>query len=90
MRSSWAVYAVLSDERDRLAEALNAAGVPTARYYRHPLHKQPAFHNLPGVPETLPACESLCRRVLSLPMHAYLDQATAHHICDVLIAALEK
>jgi dTDP-4-amino-4,6-dideoxygalactose transaminase len=90
MRNSWAVYAVLSDERDRLAEALNEAGVPTARYYRHPLHKQPAFRDLPGVPERLPACESLCQRVLSLPMHAYLDEATAHHICDVLIAALDK
>jgi dTDP-4-amino-4,6-dideoxygalactose transaminase len=90
MGSSWAVYAVLSDERDRLAEALNEAGVPTARYYRHPLHKQPAFRDLPGVPESLPACESLCRRVLSLPMHAYLDQATAHYICDVLTAALGK
>jgi dTDP-4-amino-4,6-dideoxygalactose transaminase len=90
MRNAWAIYAVLSDERDRLVAALNQAGIPTARYYRIPLHKQPAYSGQPCVPESLPVCESLCRRVLSLPMHAYLDQATAHHICDVLIAALDR
>ena len=87
-QSSWAVYAILSDERDGLAATLKAAGIPSATYYGHPLHKQPAYADLPALPESLPACERLARRVLCLPMHPYLEERTAHHICDVLIGAL--
>lgn len=90
VHSAWAIYAVVSAARDRLAAALKQAGVPTARYYRYPLHRQPAYGHLPGRPETLPVSDWLSQRTLCLPMHPYLDADSAHHICDLMIAALDS
>src|SRR5215208_7320363 len=40
------VYCVRSPERDRLAQALDAADIKYASYYQPPLHLQPAFASL--------------------------------------------
>ncbi len=37
---------------------------------------------------SLPVSESLSHRILSLPMHAYMQEATADRICDVLLEAV--
>ena len=83
-RSAWAQYSILLDDRDRVAVGLRAAGVPTAIYYPLPMHLQPAYR-AHGLGEgSLPVAEALCGRILSLPMHAYLDEATATRIADAV------
>jgi dTDP-4-amino-4,6-dideoxygalactose transaminase len=79
--SAWAQYTVIvpGGARDRLAEELKAAGVPTAVYYPRPLHHQPAYRHFPTA-GALDRSEQLCREVLSLPMHPYLDAATQDRI----------
>jgi dTDP-4-amino-4,6-dideoxygalactose transaminase len=45
-RSSWAQYSVLardSQERQRIMAHLGRQGIPTAIYYKTPLHKQPVY-----------------------------------------------
>lgn len=86
--SVWAQYTIrlAPGRRDALAEALKAEGIPTAVYYRLPMHKQPAYSAYPA--DSLPVAEALCAEVISLPMHAYLDEATQDRIVDAVRRAL--
>ena len=74
--------------RDRLAARLAAEGIPSAIYYRTPLHLQTAYRHFPSARGGLPVAERLADEVLSLPMHAYLDEAVQERIAAVVRAAL--
>jgi dTDP-4-amino-4,6-dideoxygalactose transaminase len=86
--SVWAQYTIVSARRDRIAEALKQARIPTAVYYARPLHRQTAYAGYPIAGNGLPVSERLSEQVLSLPMHAYLDEATQDRIVSALRAAL--
>jgi len=86
--SAWAQYSVLLDDRDNVAGRLREQGVPTAVYYPRPLHLQPAYARYGGGEGTMPGSEALCRRILSLPMHPYLDEAAALRVCEAVAAAV--
>jgi dTDP-4-amino-4,6-dideoxygalactose transaminase len=62
--------------------------VPTAIYYPRPLHTQPPYLGFPTAPGGLPVTERLAARVLSLPIHAYLDTATQDRIIEAVRACL--
>jgi dTDP-4-amino-4,6-dideoxygalactose transaminase len=83
--SVWAQYTIRIADRDRVAAALKADGIPTAIHYPRPVHHQPAYADLP-MAENLRRSERLAGEVLSLPMHAYLDAATQDHI----VASLQR
>jgi len=89
VRSAWAQYTIQLDGRDRVAEEMKKRGVPTAVYYPRPMHLQPAYRDYGDGPGSLPASERLVDRVLSLPMHPYLDDAMAARVCDALAESLE-
>ena len=82
--SNWAQYTIEHEDRDGLAAHLKTQGVPTAVYYPIPLHLQPAYDMYPRGPQGLPVTERLKDRVISLPMHADLDETTQ----DRIIAAV--
>lgn len=86
--SAWAVYAILVRDRNSVREALAQAGAATAVYYSAPLHLHPAYASYGNGPGSLPVCERVSQRILSLPMHPYLDEATAGLICQTVIRAL--
>lgn len=88
MRSSWAQYSVLSDDREKLRGALQERGIPTAVYYPKPLHLQPAYASLGHRPGDLPVSESAAARIFSLPMHAYLSDEQADAIIEAIAAAI--
>lgn len=81
--SAFAQYTILTENRDALAAALKARGVPTAIHYPIPLHRQPAYTKY-GTEARLPVSESVAARVLSLPMHADLDAATQETIAAAI------
>jgi len=80
--STWAQYTLKVENRAKFQADLKAAGVPTAVYYPIPLSKQKAYSHYPAVPT--PVSEALSEKVVSLPMHPYLDTATQ----DRIIAAV--
>ncbi len=82
--SVWAQYTIEVDNRDGLAAHLKTQGVPTAVYYPIPIHRQAAYSMHPTQPGGLPVTDAKAERVISLPMHPYLDQATQ----DRIIAAV--
>ena len=86
--SVWAQYTLVLDDRDVVAAKLKEQGIPTAIYYPRPLHRQTAYQDFPMVPGGVPVSESLSSRVLSLPMHPYLDAATQDRIVTAVRAAL--
>ncbi len=86
-RGAWAQYSILIADRDRVRAALTEAGIATAVYYPRPLHLHAAYRHLGPEPGGLPVAEALCEQILSLPMHAYLDEAAVDRVCDALIAA---
>src|SRR5690606_34065994 len=74
--STWAQYVIEADDRDGLAAHLRQAEIPTAQYYPKPLHKQTAYEAFPVGAGGLQVSETICHRVLALPMHPYLDGQT--------------
>ena len=83
-RSAWALYTIMADRRDRLRAALKTEGIPTAVYYPNPLHRQPAYAHGPMPQGGLPETDKAAGRVLSLPMHPYLQEATQDRIVDTV------
>jgi dTDP-4-amino-4,6-dideoxygalactose transaminase len=87
--SVWAQYTIRLPkgvDRDGFATALKAQGIPTAIYYPKSMHQQTAYRQFPVADGGLPVSERLSEEVISLPMHAYLDEATQ----DRVIAAVRE
>lgn len=82
--STWAQYVIEADDRDGLAAHLREAGIPTAQYYPKPLHKQTAYESFPIGAGGLQVSETICQRVLALPMHPYLDGQTQTKIASAI------
>jgi dTDP-4-amino-4,6-dideoxygalactose transaminase len=74
--STWAQYTIEAEDRDGLAAHLRAANIPTAQYYPKPLHLQTAYRDFPRGAGGMAVTEDIAERVISLPMHAYLEEAT--------------
>ncbi len=84
MQSAWAHYSIKTPLRDAVRDTLTAAGIPSAVYYRTPLHLQPVFAHLNYQPGDMPVAESCAAEILSLPMHPYLNLSDqARIICTV-------
>jgi dTDP-4-amino-4,6-dideoxygalactose transaminase len=52
------------------------------------MHQQTAYRGFPVADGGLPASERLSRDVISLPMHAYLDEPTQERIIASVRGAL--
>lgn len=88
--SSWAQYTLKFSERNGVQAKLKAVGVPSAVYYPMPLNRQGGYRNCPVVPGGVPVSEALVGQVLSLPMHAYLDEITQNIIIEAVVAAVRN
>ena len=89
--SVWAQYTIRlpkGSDRDAFAAALKAQGIPTSIYYPKSMHQQTAYRNFPVADGGLPVCERLSSDVISLPMHAYLDEPTQERIIRAVHGAL--
>ncbi len=92
MRSAWAQYTICLEntkEREYLMASLKEAGIPTAVYYKKPMHLQQAFagHLIEAVPCV--QTEDICGRCVSLPMHPYLEEEQIEAVCKQ-ITSLRK
>ena len=84
--STWAQYTIELGERDGLAAHLKREKVPTAVYYPIPIHKQRIYSVYPVGPGGLPVSEAKAGRVISLPMHPYLEPAEQDKIIEKIKA----
>ncbi len=86
--SSWAQYTICLDseeQRDSLSEYLKEKGIPTMVYYMKTMREQAAFDNVRDMQVvSSPVAEKLCRTVLSLPMHPYLEESEIKAIANAV------
>jgi UDP-2-acetamido-2-deoxy-ribo-hexuluronate aminotransferase len=82
--SAWAQYTIQVPNREVLQEKLKQAGIPTAVHYPIPLNKQPAVADATA---QLPVGDAVAQRVMSLPMHPYLDVSSLQQIASSVQSA---
>ena len=80
-QSAWAQYTIQVDNRNEVQAKLKEQGIPTAVHYPIPLNKQPAVADTSA---TLPVGDTVAERVMSLPMHPYLEFANQFSIVEAL------
>jgi dTDP-4-amino-4,6-dideoxygalactose transaminase len=79
-------YVVRTDHRDDLRAFLKANGVGTLIHYPVPVHLQPGYRGRAVVADVgLPETESMCRRILSLPMHPQLTDAEVKEVGALIV-----
>jgi len=78
------MYVVRSPERDRLAEALRAAGIGCATYYTTPLHLQPVYGALGYEPGSLPESERAGRETIALPLWAGIAAEQQEQVVETI------
>ena len=90
-RSSWAQYTILLEgraKRDEVQTKLKEQGIPTMVYYPRGLHQQEAYREMKLSDDLYPNTIEVTNRVLSLPMHPYMQEAEQQQIIKALLEAL--
>ena len=82
----YAQYTIEVNDRDGVQAKLQVLGVPTFVHYPVPLHLQPVFAYMNLSEGSFPVAEAVCRRVMSLPMHPFLDDVTQ----DAIVSAVKR
>jgi UDP-2-acetamido-2-deoxy-ribo-hexuluronate aminotransferase len=76
--------------RDELKKFLESKRIPSMVYYPGPLHLQEAYRYLGYTNEDLPVTSSLCREVLSLPMHPEIEKEQLDYIISSILTFFEN
>jgi dTDP-4-amino-4,6-dideoxygalactose transaminase len=84
---AWHLYVIRHPERDRLANALAAAGIGAKAYYAVPIHRQPGMRRW-GEGVELPATDEVAATHLAIPMFPTLSAEQAGTVVDTIRAAL--
>ena len=87
-RHVYHLYVVQADRRDRLREALKAAGVESGIHYPVPLPFLEAYRHLGAVREDFPVASSLQNKIFSLPMFPELTEEDIDTVANVLREAM--
>jgi len=86
--STWAQFTIEVPNPDAFGAALREKGIPTARYYPKPVHKQTAYQDYPSGAGGMANTEDAMTKVIALPMHPYLDETTQDMIIETAKAVL--
>jgi dTDP-4-amino-4,6-dideoxygalactose transaminase len=79
------LFPVLAPDRPALQQHLAAAGIETLIHYPVPIPAQPAL--AAAKPAACPVAASVCRRVLSLPLHPALEPALVGRISEQILGS---
>jgi dTDP-4-amino-4,6-dideoxygalactose transaminase len=82
------LFVIETPERDRVAEALRAAGIGVGVHYPTPAHLQPAWRHLGYAPGDFPVAERLAKTCLSLPCFPGITQEEQLCVATALREAL--
>lgn len=75
-------FRFLRKDRDDLKKFLNEQEIPAMIYYPVPLHLQKAYRDSRYPEGHFPVTETLCKQVISLPMHSELGEEQLSFICE--------
>lgn len=74
-------YIIRTNKRDSLKKFLNKKGIETAIHYPKPIHKQKAYINDFGN-ISLKYTEKYAKQILSLPIHAFLNDQQIRYVVN--------
>lgn len=88
--SVYAQFTIEVEDRENFIKRMSEFGVPTAVHYPIPLHLQPIYKNL-NLPEgSFPHSEKAGNRVVSLPIHPYLDESTIEKVVTAVKESIKN
>lgn len=79
--SALAQYTIQLDNREQVQLRLKDLGIPTVVHYPVPLNQQPAVADSSA---RLPVGDAIAKRVLSLPMHPYMNKEDVIQVATAL------
>jgi len=82
--SAYALYTILTEDRDAVQSRLKKADIPSAAYYAVPLHLQPVFRHLGHQKDDYPITEQIAAQCLSLPMSPYLREEDQQAVVEAM------
>ncbi|KAK2601547.1 hypothetical protein QQS21_004865 [Conoideocrella luteorostrata] len=82
--SAWASFTIQTSNPKGLRSHLDRRKISSSILYPHPLHMQPAYREFPVVGDRCPNAERAAERVLSLPMHAYLNEESQTRVRNAI------
>jgi dTDP-4-amino-4,6-dideoxygalactose transaminase len=74
------LFVIEIDKRDELQKYLATNGITTLIHYPIPIHKQKCLPEHNDV--VLPIAEEKSEKILSLPIHPYLDEKEVEYVCQ--------
>lgn len=78
------LYVVKTDHREALIDYLKASGINAGIHYVMPVHLQPAYKERLRTSGSMRVTESLCQKVLSLPMYPELSLPEVARVADAI------
>lgn len=78
------LYVIQTEKRDKMHEYLRVHGIETAIHYPTPIHQQIAYKYLGYTVGAFPHVASTAKRILSLPMHPYLELRDIEYIAEAV------
>jgi dTDP-4-amino-4,6-dideoxygalactose transaminase len=84
LTSSWAQYTIRIEQRLDVQRELNQHNIPTHVYYQNCLPEQKAYQHFPITRGGIPNSLYLCKSVLSLPVHPYLEVSEQDKVIEKL------
>jgi dTDP-4-amino-4,6-dideoxygalactose transaminase len=87
-RHVYHVYAVRTDDRDRLRDQLTSHGIQSGTHYPIPVHLQPAYADLGYGAGDFPNAEAAAREVLSLPLFPEMTREQVETVAAAVSAAV--
>ncbi|WP_343564171.1 DegT/DnrJ/EryC1/StrS family aminotransferase [Kiloniella sp. b19] len=82
--NAFAQYTLVCENREETIRNLEKQNIPYAIYYPKPMHLQPAYGQYGHGAGSLPVSEELSRKVISIPVHAYLSDSEQTAILEAL------
>jgi len=85
--SSWAQYSILIPnilDRRKVIDGLIREGIPSMVYYKIPVHLQKGYKKYGYSKGDFQITEDISSRILSLPMHPYLDKVDQNRIISAM------
>ncbi|HUX57712.1 MAG TPA: DegT/DnrJ/EryC1/StrS family aminotransferase [Bacteroidales bacterium] len=81
---------IINGRRDELKKYLESKNIPSMIYYPGPLHMQEAYKYLGYNDNDFPITNTLCKEVLSLPMHPDMEQDQIDYIIQNILQFFDK
>ena len=83
-KNSWYTFVIQVDQRDEFRAKSARCAIETAIHYPISIHLQPAANRLGYHEGDFPCAEHQGRRIITLPIHQFLDEADVNNISGAI------